>query len=78
MKAKAKGWMEGDETAWAMEGYKISKDTIYKSYAAGPQDLTGTNLTNAYSKQIRPIVEDQLRKAGVRLVRFLKRYLAQR
>lgn len=70
--AKAKVWMEGDETSWALEGYQIAKGTIYKNYAAGPQDLTQTNLTNTYYIQMRPIVDEQLRKAGVRLAKILE------
>ena len=73
--AKAKSWMEGDETSWALEGYQIAKGTIYKNYAAGPKDLTQTNLTNGYYNQMRPIVDEQLRKAGVRLAKILEEIL---
>ena len=55
-----------------MEGYKIAKETIYKGYPPGPQDLTEIHLGNAYFKQMRPIVEKQLRKAGVRLAKLLE------
>jgi S1/P1 Nuclease len=70
--SKAKTWTQGEETDWAMEGYKIAKQTIYKGHQPGPQDLTGMNLGNAYFKQMRPIIEEQLRKVGVRLANILE------
>ena len=70
--AKVVAWMQGDETSWALDGYTIAKTKIYKGYAAGPQDLTETNLTNTYYNQMRPIVEEQMRKAGVRLAKILE------
>lgn len=33
--AKAKTWALGDETDWAMEGYKIAKETIYRVTSLG-------------------------------------------
>ena len=70
--AKAAQWLAEDETQWALESYAISKTTIYVGYSPGPQDMTETNLGNAYFKQMRPIVEEQLRKAGVRLAKILE------
>jgi hypothetical protein len=70
--AKVHQWLEGDEITWALEGYKIAKEQIYKNYPPGPQDLTNVNLGNAYYKQMRPIVEEQLQKASVRLTKILQ------
>lgn len=69
---KAKSWLQGDETDWALESYKIAKETIYKGYQPGLQDMTDTNLGNPYFKQMRPIVDEQLQKAGVRLAAILE------
>jgi hypothetical protein len=48
------------------------KEKIYKNYAPGPQDLTNVNLGTAYYNQMRPIVDEQLEKAGVRLAKILE------
>jgi hypothetical protein len=68
---KAKVWTEGNESNWCMESYRIAKNIIYKSYQPGSHDLTQVNLGQDYYFRMRPIVEDQLKKTGVRLAKFL-------
>jgi S1/P1 Nuclease len=75
---KANVWAEGNETSWCMESYRIAKNMIYKNYAPGPDDFTQMNPGNAYYQQMRPIVEEQLKKAGVRLAKFLNQLLGGR
>jgi hypothetical protein len=75
---KAKTWAEGNETSWCMESYRIAKNIIYKNYEPGPHDLTKVNLGLDYYQQMRPIVEEQLKKAGVRLAKFLNQLLGGR
>jgi nuclease S1 len=72
---KVTAWAEGSETTWCLESYGVAKNIIYKDYEPGPADLTQTNLGNAYYQQMRPIVEKQLQKAGVRLARLLNEIL---
>ena len=71
---KAAAWADGNEISWCMEGYGIAKNFIYKDYAPGARDLTQTNLGSAYYRQMRPIVEEQVKKAGVRLARILNEF----
>ncbi|HUK39648.1 MAG TPA: S1/P1 nuclease [Candidatus Acidoferrales bacterium] len=68
---KVRAWAEGNEISWCMESYHIAKNTIYKNYQPGPQDLRQVNLGREYYQRMRPIVEEQLKKAGVRLAKFL-------
>jgi S1/P1 Nuclease len=75
---KAAAWAEGNELSWCLESYAIAKNTIYKDYQRGGRDLAQINLGNAYYQQMRPIVEEQLKKAGVRLAKFLNQLLGGR
>jgi len=76
---KAKAWAGGgNETCWCIESYRIAKNIIYKDYQPGPHDLTQVNLGQDHYLRIRPIVEEQLKKAGGRLVKFLNQLLGGR
>ena len=74
-KTKATHWLTGNEKYWAFESYLIAKTTIYPGYSAGPQDLSAIDLGNDYFNEMRPLIEEQLRKAGVRLARILEKTL---
>lgn len=69
-KTKATAIKRGKPTAWALEGYKIAKTTIYPSLAT-----TQGQLTADYYKQMRPIVEERLLKGGVRLAVLIENAL---
>jgi hypothetical protein len=60
-------WIIGDEKDWAFESYMIAKTRVYSGLQAGPQDYTNEGLPSNYFDQMRPVVEKQLMKAGVRL-----------
>lgn len=60
-------WDKGDEGDWAMESYQIAKTKIYAGTDQGPQDYTDNPLPSDYYSKMRPIVDKQLEKAGVRL-----------
>jgi hypothetical protein len=71
-------WAAGNEATWCMESYGITKNIIYKDYEPGPHDLTQTSLGNAYYQRMGPIVEEQLKKAGVRLAGILNELFGDR
>jgi hypothetical protein len=64
-------WVAGTEKDWALESYLIAKNTIYVGMEAGAQDYSSNELGNAYYKKMRPIVNVQLEKAGIRLAHIL-------
>lgn len=68
-------WTKGDEGDWALESYQIAKTTIYKGLGPGPQDYTDNPLPSSYYGQMRPIVDQQLEKAGIRLAFVLNEIL---
>jgi hypothetical protein len=49
----------------------IAKNTVYVGMEPGAQDYSSNDLGNAYYKKMRPIVNVQLEKAGVRLAHIL-------
>jgi len=68
-------WSRGDEGDWAMESYQIAKIKIYPGMDPGPQDYTDNPLPSSYYGQMRPIVDQQLEKAGIRLAFVLNEIL---
>ena len=68
-------WTQDDEKAWAFESYQIAKTVIYKGMDPGPQDYTDNTLPGDYYEKMRPIVEQQLEKAGIRLAFVLNEIL---
>ncbi len=66
-KDQAAAWTKGDEKDWAFESYQIAKNTIYTGLNSGPQDYTDNPLPDDYFDKMRPIVDQQLEKAGIRL-----------
>ncbi len=61
-------WQKGTVTEWAAESNRLARDVVYRDV---PHDQRNAfppfNLDDAYVKRARPVVEEQLRKAGVRL-----------
>ena len=64
---QAAAWTKGDEKDWAFESYLIAKSKIYAGMDPGPQDYTDNPLPSDYFDKMRPIVDEQLEKAGIRL-----------
>jgi len=66
-------WVTGTTTDWAWESYQIAKNTIYADLANEPAGGTnGIPLSKDYDTRMRPFVDTQLEKAGVRLAYLLK------
>ena len=72
---EAAAWTKGDEKDWAFESYQIAKNTIYAGLDPGPQDYTDNPLPGTYFDKMRPIVDQQLEKAGIRLAYVLNEIL---
>jgi hypothetical protein len=68
---KRTSWLTGDEKDWAFESYTIAKTQIYPGMEPGPQDYTDNPLPSDYYSKMRPIVDIQLEKAGIRLAYVL-------
>ncbi len=68
-------WPTGEEKDWAFESYIIAKTQIYPGFEPGPQDYTDTPLPRDYYRKMRPIVDQQLEKAGIRLAYVLNEIL---
>jgi hypothetical protein len=70
-KADINKWKSGSPTDWAFESYKIAKDKIYKDFPnSGPTTDTVVLPQDYYSK-MRPISDEQIEKAGIRLAATL-------
>jgi len=68
-------WVKGSPTDWAYESYLTAKKNIYIDFPAGPVDYTNRPLLDTYYTDLRPVAEEQLKKAGIRLAYLLNRYL---
>jgi S1/P1 Nuclease. len=63
-------WTTGSIDDWVWESYSIAKNRIYPGFLAGPVSAFG--LPRNYFNEMRPVVDEQLEKAGVRLARLLE------
>lgn len=68
-------WAKGNENDWAFESYQIAKTRIYAGMVPGPQDYTDNPLPTNYFNKMRPLVDNQLEKAGIRLANVLNEIL---
>lgn len=64
-------WAGGTPADWAWESYLIAHDTIYASLQPGPSNSSGIRLPKNYTTKMRPLVDIQLEKAGIRLAYLL-------
>jgi hypothetical protein len=64
-------WDSGNIEDWAIESYSVSRDMIYGGFQAGPGE-TVVPLPRDYYSRMRPIVDEQIEKAGVRLAKILE------
>lgn len=70
--AQAAKWRAGKVLDWIEEGHRLAERRAYKT--ANGSDLPATGvvaLDNGYVKKNRPVVREQLRKAGIRLAAIL-------
>jgi hypothetical protein len=63
-------WDSGTVEDWAIESYSIAKNVIYRGFSTGPT-TDAVSLPDDYYFKMRPICEEQLEKAGVRLAFIL-------
>ena len=70
-------WSAGTPGKWAAESFKIARDQVY-AFDGPAACMSGrvTDLTAAYQKAARQIVQTQLERAGVRLATELNRALS--
>lgn len=68
-------WSKGTEGDWALESYQIAKTDIYPGMDPGPQDYSGDPLPAGYYAKMRPLVDQQLERAGIRLADVLNQIL---
>ena len=72
---EADAWSRGGPVAWADESFQIAKQDIYAPLReAGGSDGT-IRLPDDYVLRERPVVAEQLEKAGVRLAMVLNTVL---
>jgi hypothetical protein len=68
--ADRQAWATGSLETWVFESYEIAKKNIYPEI--GPDNATVTVLKRDYFARMRPFVDKQLEKAGVRLAKLLE------
>lgn len=73
-KKDTQSWMTGDFIASAaLESFKIAQKNIYPSY----HQENGQVIGYAYKKEMKPVVEERLQKAGARLAYLLDQELGK-
>jgi len=74
-------WERGSIADWVDESHRIAADTVYAALpvAASCSDkiVDAVALDRAYYAKAAPVIEIQIRKAGVRLARVLNETLGQ-
>jgi hypothetical protein len=71
--AHRRAWTNGTPEEWALESYRIAKDTLYPDYwkRSKKQGKKNIDLPQSYVETMQPIVDEQLVKAGLRLAYLL-------
>jgi len=70
-KTDISNWERGTSMDWAFESSTIAKDKIYKDFP-NPGPTAGTiRLSKDYYSEMRPISDEQIEKAGIRLAATL-------
>jgi hypothetical protein len=63
-------WRKGSVEDWALETYTLAKKVVYRNLPPGPsRDIIV--LPEDYARAMRPYVEQQIQKAGLRLAAVL-------
>lgn len=68
--AERQEWTSGSIETWVFESYTLAKLKIYPD--VGPDNSSVTALKRNYYARMRPVVDEQLEKAGVRLAKMLE------
>jgi hypothetical protein len=71
--AQADQWVKSTPLDWANESHQLAVDVVYKNV---PEGGPPPKLTRDYVNAAKPVVDQQLEKAGVRLADVLNRVLA--
>ncbi len=69
--AEKQRWDAGTVEDWAIESYRVAKNVIYPGLPAGAT-VTVISLSRNYYSKMRPVCNEQLEKAGVRLAKVLE------
>jgi len=64
-------WANGSIEDWALESYEIAKNDLYREFPHPGPSFYEVRLDKNYYSRMRPIAEEQLKKAGIRLARIL-------
>ncbi len=64
-------WEYGSIEDWALESYWVAKSKIYKDFPYPGPTKYDVRLDKDYYSSMRPIVEEQFKKAGIRLAKLL-------
>jgi hypothetical protein len=64
-------WDAGTIQDWAFDTYTVAKEVVYPGLSAGPA-ATAIDLPKDYYAKMRPYVDIQLEKAGMRLAYILE------
>jgi hypothetical protein len=70
--AKVAGWSKGSAVEWANEAHKIA---VEHAYGDVPADGPPPKIEQVFVDRSRAVVEQQLRRGGVRLAEVLNRAL---
>lgn len=62
----------GTPATWAVESHDVSRDVVYGNLGASLE------ITPQYAEAARPVIQEQLLRAGVRLATTLERALGTR
>jgi hypothetical protein len=68
-------WESGTIEDWTIESYMVAKNVIYQELPAASGNVIV--LPRDYYSRMRPVVEEQIKKAGVRLARVLEEILGK-
>jgi hypothetical protein len=68
--AERRAWASGSLETWVFESYSIAKNDIYPDIQ--PDNAVVTVLPRDYYDKMRPVVDEQLEKAGIRLAVILE------
>jgi hypothetical protein len=71
--SRIKKWATGSIEDWSLESYTLAKSAIYPGMNSGADFSI---LNRSYYSQMRPLIDEQLEKAGIRLAFVLNNIFA--
>jgi hypothetical protein len=69
--AQKRRWDSGTVEDWTIESYRVAKNVIYVGLPEGAT-VTPIPLSRNYFSKMRPVCDELLEKAGVRLAKVLE------